>query len=154
MSEENNSLMSKPKKIWNNALRMVKGEDSTQLIESFTAEMTLVAEGLCEDQNKLRGEVNRMMNEEDRRLQRQESLIQELEAMLEQHQKEYDRTLKEMRERLAAVEKQLSAQEKQLAARNREEKNKKERHLTRDLTILILVAAAAVIAVTLVIKLV
>ena len=58
---EDTSVMAKPKKIWNDALKMVKGEDSTQLIESFTAEMTLVAEGLCEDQNRLRGEVNEMI---------------------------------------------------------------------------------------------
>ena len=95
MSEEN-GLMSKPKKIWNDALKMVKGEDTTQLMETFTAEMTLVAEGLCEDQNQLRNEVNRMMNEEDRRLQKQESRIQELEAALAQQEEDRDRTVKEL----------------------------------------------------------
>ena len=152
MSEEkqNQSLMTKPKKIWNDALRMVKGEDVNQLMESFTAEMTLVAEGLCEDQNTLRSEVNRMMNDEDRRLQRQEARIGELETLLEEQQKEQDRTVTELRNRLATLEKQQKERERQ----DRAGKGKKERNRIRDLTVLILVAAAAVIAVVLVIKLV
>ena len=149
MSEET-SLMTKPKKIWNDALKMVKGEDSTQLMESFTAEMTLVAEGLCEDQNKLRGEVNRMMNEEDRRLQKQESRIQELETTLEEQQRESDRVVSDLRNRVATLEKQANARSRE----NREKKEKKNRNWIRDLTILIAVAAVAAIAVILVSKLV
>ena len=147
MSDES-SLMSKPKKLWDGALKMVKGEDSAQLIESFTAEMTLVAEGLCEDQNRLRGEVNRMINEEDRRLQKQETSLQELETRIEEQQRETDRIITEFRGRLATLEKQANA-------RKQEEKNRKEkkdRYWIRDLAILIVVAAAAVIAVILVQK--
>ena len=152
MSEGNQtqSLMTKPKKIWNDALRMVKGEDSSQLMEAFTSEMTLVAEGLCEDQNALRGEVNQMINEEDRRLQRQEARIQELESTLEEQQRENDRIVTEMRNRLAALEKQQKERERE----SRSRKEKKGRSWTRDLTILIGVAAVATIAVTLVIRLV
>ena len=149
MSEENNSLMTKPKKIWNDALKMVKGEDSSQLIEQFTAEMTLVAEGLCEDQNSLRGEVNRMMNEEDRRLQRQESRMEELETTLVEQQRENDRIVTELRGRLAALEKQASRE----ASREKKEKPEK-RNWLRDATILVAVTAVAVIAVSLVLKLV
>ncbi len=145
MSEEN-GLMSKPKKIWNDALKMVKGEDTTQLMETFTAEMTLVAEGLCEDQNQLRNEVNRMMNEEDRRLQKQESRIQELEAALAQQEEDRDRTVKELRNRLAVLEKQEQS--------HRRGERTKGRNRIQEMTILILVAAAAVIAVLLVWKLV
>ena len=150
MNDES-TLMTKPKKLWNDALKIVKGEDSAQLIESFTAEMTLVAEGLCEDQNRLRGEVNDMINTEDRRLQKQESRIQELESLLDERQKENDRTITELRNRLAALEKQANA------VKNREEKEKKgkkERSRIHDLTILITVAAVAIIAVILVLKLV
>lgn len=150
MNEENNTLLSKPKKLWDGALRMVKGQDSAQLIESFTAEMTLVAEGLCEDQNKLRGEVNQLMNEEDRRLQRQESRIQEVEATLEENRKEQERVLREMRERLSALEKQQAARAKEEKSR----KEKKERNRIRDLTWMIVAAGAVTIAVTLVIKLI
>ena len=150
MSEES-SLMTKPRKIWNDALKVVKGEDSAQLIESFTAEMTLVAEGLCEDQNKLRGEVSQMMNEEDRRLQRQESRVQELEARLEEQEKEHDRVVTDLRNRLAALEKQAS-RDNRVAEKARRER--KERNRIREITILICVAAVAAIAVILVWKLV
>ena len=147
---EDTSLMAKPKKLWNGALKMVRGEDSAQMIEAFTSEMTLVAEGLCEDQNKRRGEVNQMMTQEDRRIQTMESRIQQLETLLDEQEKEHDRTLTELRNRLAALEKQN-------AARSREEKGKKEkkdRNLIQQITILIAVAAAAAIAVILVWKLV
>ena len=48
MAEEN-TLTEKTKKptLWDGALKRVKGENTNQLIENFTAEMTLVAEGLC-----------------------------------------------------------------------------------------------------------
>ena len=58
----------KPKKLWDGALKMVRGDNTTQLMENFTAEMTLVAEGLCEDQSTMRRDVDRMINEEDRRI--------------------------------------------------------------------------------------
>ena len=145
---ENTSILSGPKKLWNGAMKAVKGEDSVQLMESFTAEMTLVAEGLCEDQNKLRGEVNSLMNEEDRRLQRQESRIQELEVSLAEQQRENDQVVTELRNRLAALEKHAEN-------RRREGREKKtERNRIRETTILIAVAAIAAIAVILVWKLV
>ena len=147
MSEET-GILTKPKKIWNDALRLVKGEDSNQLMEKFTAEMTLVAEGLCEDQNTLRGEVNRAMNEEDRRLQKLGSRIDEMETLLTSQEQEHDRIVTELRNRLAALEKQNAAQAKAL-----EKKPKKERNLVRDVTILIGVAAGAVILVGLVLRL-
>ena len=50
--EKTKTLTEKPKKLWDGALRMVKGENTASLIEQFTSEMTLVAEGLCEDQSK------------------------------------------------------------------------------------------------------
>ena len=59
----------KPRKLWDGALKMVRGENTTQLIEDFTAEMTLVAEGLCEDQSNLRREIEKFVTEEDRRIQ-------------------------------------------------------------------------------------
>ena len=149
MNEET-SLMTKPKKIWNDALKMVKGEDSTQLIEQFTAEMTLVAEGLCEDQNQLRGEVNRLMNEEERRLQKQGAQVDHLETLLEEQQRENDRVITELRNRLSVLEKQKNRDER---SSEKNQKNK-ERNRIRDLTWLIIVTAAAVIAVVLVVKLV
>ena len=149
MSEENiPTLLDKPKKLWNGALRMVKGEDTVQLMESFTSEMTLVAEGLCEDQNRLRGEVNRMMNEEDRRLQQLDSRAAELETALTEHERDQDKIITELRSRLAALEKQNIQLEKES-----QRKKRKERNLVRDVTILIGVAAGAVILVGLALRL-
>lgn len=150
MSEETN-LINKPKKLWNDALKMVKGENTTQLIEQFTAEMTLVAEGLCEDQNKLRGEVDRMVTDEDRRLQKLDSRLSEMESAAEEQQRENDQIVTELRNRLAALEKQSARDARTI--REQKEK-KKERNRIREWTVLIAVAAVAVIAVTLVIKLV
>ena len=52
MSEDKN--VSKPRQLWDSAVKAVKGGSTEQLVETFTSEMTLVAEGLCEDQNNLR----------------------------------------------------------------------------------------------------
>ena len=74
--EEEKTLTEKQQKkptLWDGALKMVKGENTNQLIEQFTAEMTLVAEGLCEDQTKLRREVDDLTTQEDRRIQKLES---------------------------------------------------------------------------------
>ncbi len=150
MSEDTN-LINKPKKLWNDALKMVKGENTNQLVEQFTAEMTLVAEGLCEDQNKLRGEVDRMISSEDQRIQKLDARIGENESALTEHQRETDEIVTELRNRLAALERQQAKGERE--ARTEKEK-KKSKNTIRDITILILVAAAAIIAVTLVIKLV
>ena len=58
MSEE--KTVSKPRQLWDSAVKAVKGGGTEQLIETFTAEMTLVAEGLCEDQNNLRREITQV----------------------------------------------------------------------------------------------
>ena len=85
---EKTVVTEKPKKLWDGALKMVRGENTNQLIENFTAEMTLVAEGLCEDQTKLRREVDKMFTEEDRRIQTLQSKIDAVETMLDEERKE------------------------------------------------------------------
>ena len=139
--EEEKTLTEKPKKtLWDGALKMVKGENTNQLIEQFTAEMTLVAEGLCEDQTKLRREVDDMMTQEDRRIQKLESRIDLLETTLEEERKAHDRDLTELRNRLSPLEKQASkapAKEKKRAG-----------SIIHDLTWLVGIAAAAWVIVT------
>ena len=137
----------KPKGFWNGALKKVRGENTTQLIENFTAEMTLVAEGLCEDQSKLRREINQMMTEEDQRIQRLESLIHAAESTLDEERSAHDRDLTELRNRLAALEKKAA---KEQPAR---EKKKRTGTIIRDLTWLVGIAATAWVIVTLVNKL-
>lgn len=151
MSDENNSIIRGPKKFLDNALKAVKGENTAQLVEDFTSEMTLVAEGLCEDQNKLRGEVNQLLSEEDRRIQKMDSRITCAERSLEEQQQENDRIVTELRNRLSVLEKKDQKEERGKLAQNGK---KKERNRIREATILIVVAAVSVIAVILVYKLV
>ncbi len=144
MEEEKTLATEKPKKttLWDGALKMVKGENTNQLIEQFTAEMTLVAEGLCEDQTKLRREVDDMTTQEDRRIQKLESRISLLETSLEEERKAHDKDLTELRSRLSPLEKQ--------AAKPQVKEKKKATSIIRDLTWLVGIAAAAWVIVTII----
>lgn len=147
MSEQT-TLSQKPRKLWDGALKMVKGENTTQLIEQFTAEMTLVAEGLCEDQSKLRQEVDGLTREEDRRIQKLEARIALLETALEEERKARDQDLTESRNRLAALEKKASAQDAARDARNAQKEKKKGSWL-RDAIWLVGIAGGSWVLVTL-----
>ena len=144
MEEEKTLATEKPKKttLWDGALKMVKGENTNQLIEQFTAEMTLVAEGLCEDQTKLRREVDDMTTQEDRRIQKLESRISLLETSLEEERKAHDKDLTELRSRLSPLEKQ--------ASKPQVKEKKKATSVIRDLTWLVGIAAAAWVIVTII----
>lgn len=107
MSEE--KTVSKPMQLWNNALRAVKGDSTLQLVEQFTSEMTLVAEGLCEDQARLRQQVEGLRREEDRSAQRLESELQALESTIKENQRDADRRLDDMARRLNALESRLTS---------------------------------------------
>ena len=140
MSEEK-TLTEKPKKtLWDGALKMVKGENTNQLIEQFTAEMTLVAEGLCEDQTKLRREVDNMTTQQDRRIQKLESRIDLLETSLDEERKAHDKDVTELRNRLSTLEKQ--------AAKAPSKEKRKAGTIIRDLTWLVGIAATAWVIVT------
>ena len=132
-----------PQKFWNGALKLVKGENTTKLIEDFTAEMTLVAEGLCEDQTKLRREVDRMITDEDRHIQKVESKVDLVEKTLDDEKKAFDQTITELRNRIASLEKKAGKE----ASRN-----KNGRSIIRDLTWLVGIAAGAWVIVTIIQK--
>ena len=142
MDEEKTLTAEKTKKptLWDGALKMVKGENTNQLIEQFTAEMTLVAEGLCEDQTKLRKEVDGLMTQEDKRIQKLESTINLLETSLEEERKNHDQDVTELRNRLSTLEKQAS----KAPVKDR----KKAGTIIRDLTWLVGIAAVAWVIVT------
>lgn len=145
MADEIMQAAQKPKKLWDGALKMVKGENTTQLIEQFTAEMTLVAEGLCEDQSRLRRETDRMLTEEDQRIQKLESTIEMLENTIDEERDQRDRELTETRNRLAALERKMEKAEKaELSGKEKKEK----RSIIRDLTVLVAIAAGAWVIVT------
>ncbi len=142
MEEEKTLTAEKTKKptLWDGALKMVKGENTNQLIEQFTAEMTLVAEGLCEDQTKLRREVDGLMTQEDQRIQKLQSRIDLLETSLEEERKAHDKDVTELRNRLSPLEKQ--------AAKTPAKDRKKAGTIIRHLTWLVGIAAGAWIIVT------
>lgn len=107
MSEEKN--VSKPMQLWNSALRAVKGDSTAQLVEEFTAEMTLVAEGLCEDQARLRQSMEELHRQEDCTAQRMLSEVQALESSLRESQRDTDKRLEELQHRLSALEGKLNS---------------------------------------------
>ena len=141
---QNTAAAEKPKKIWDGALKMVRGENTAQLIENFTAEMTLVAEGLCEDQSTLRRDVDKMITEEDRRIQALSTQVDAAETSLEEERRAHDQDVTELRNRLAALEKQAS----QKPAKEKARKG----NIIRDLTILVAIAAGAWVIVTMINK--
>jgi len=146
MSEEKAlaDLKEKPKKLWDGALKMVKGENTTQLIEQFTSEMTLVAEGLCEDQSKLRREVDSIITEEDKQIQKLQTKIDQMETLLDEERTAHDRDLTELRTRLASLEKKMPKE----ASKEASKEKKKAGSIIRDATWLVAIAAGAWIIVT------
>ena len=110
MSEEKN--VSKPMQLWNNALKAVKGDSTAQLVEEFTSEMTLVAEGLCEDQARLRQSVEELRREEDRSAQRLTSEVQALETAIRENQRDTDQRLDDMQRRLTVLENRANSRSK------------------------------------------
>ena len=146
MSEEQKTP-SKPRQLWNSAVKAVKGESTEQLVEQFTAEMTLVAEGLCDDQGRLRKEVTALRTDYDRLEQRLQSEQQAQESTLMETQRDIDRRLDEVTRRLAALEKAQSARQQ------KEAKGKRPQNLISQLTVLAGIIAGAWILVTVLILL-
>ena len=103
MSEEEKDV-SVPRKIWNSALKTVKGDSTQALVENFTAEMTLVAEGLCEDQAKLRSQVESLENGQDRDRQSLRAEIEALETAMREQQRDTDEKLRVLTDRADALE--------------------------------------------------
>ena len=98
MSEEKS--VTGAKKLWDNALKAVRGDNTNQVVEEFTSEMTLVAEGLCEDQAKLRKMVDDLAGEQDRRGQRFQSDVNALETTIQENQRDLDRRIGELSSRI------------------------------------------------------
>ena len=94
--------------LWDQALRVVKGDNTTDLVEQFTQEMTLVAEGLCEDQARLRKAVDGLLRENQGQ---QEQYTREMEALahaMDEQAQETQRQLRELSRRLEALERPKS----------------------------------------------
>ncbi len=141
MTEEKN--VSKPMQLWNSAVKVVKGENTAQLVEQFTAEMTLVAEGLCEDQAKLRRAAEELRTAQEQSEQRLDSRMEALDTALRENQRETDRRLDEMARRLNALESRQAAKE----AKGKESR-RRDAGLIRQLTVLVSIVAGAWVLVT------
>lgn len=98
--------------IWNQALKVVKGDSTTELVEQFTQEMTLVAEGLCEDQARLRKAVDGLIREAEGQKAKTDQDYQELLRQLDDQQKKTNQRLDELSRRIAALEKPAPKEKK------------------------------------------
>ena len=97
-------LVQSARDFMNGVLSPLKGKDMNQLVEDFTAEMTLVAEGLSEDQARLAQETQRL-----------DAQLTELEQhLLDQlHDADVDRA--EMRREIDALRARLDKAEKTIS---------------------------------------
>ena len=100
--------------LWNQALKVVKGDSTGELVEQFTQEMTLVAEGLCEDQARLRKAVDGLIRETDGQRARSEQDYQDVLRQLGEHQQDTKRRLEALSRRIAALEKPAPKEKKSL----------------------------------------
>lgn len=98
--------------LWNQALKVVKGDSTTELVEQFTQEMTLVAEGLCEDQARLRRAVDGLIKEGEGQRAKSEQDYQDVLRQLDTHQKDMKQKLDELSRRVSALEKPAAKEKK------------------------------------------
>lgn len=91
--------------LWNQAMRVVKGDNTNELVEQFTQEMTLVAEGLCEDQARLRRAVDGLIQQAEKDQSKTAQGYDELEKRIEKNEKEVKERLNELSHRLSDLEK-------------------------------------------------
>ena len=132
------TIVQSAKDFMNGVLSPLKGQDVGQLVENFTAEMTLVAEGLSEDQQRLSQQTDRLSAQQT-----------ELEQHMLDGFHDADVTADEMRKEIADLRSRLDKAEKQLD--RREQKAKKGDGLIgilRQATWLVAIAAGAWIVVT------
>lgn len=105
MAEE--KAVSRPS-LWDQALKVVKGDSTSELVEQFTQEMTLVAEGLCEDQARLRKAVDGLIQQSEKERGRTAQDYEVLERQLDENARDTARRLEELSKRIAALEKQAA----------------------------------------------
>lgn len=100
--------------LWSQALKVVKGDSTNELVEQFTQEMTLVAEGLCEDQARLRKAVDGLIREADGQRSKHDQDYQDVLRQLDEHQRDTKTRLDDMARRITALEKSLNKEKKGL----------------------------------------
>ncbi len=102
MAEKLADIIRKPKELLGGAIKAIKGPDVQQLVETFTGEMTVVVEGLYDDQMRLRKEVETLAIA-------QEDLSRQLQDGREETEAKCEQSLKELASRLAELQKRVQA---------------------------------------------
>lgn len=128
------NLMRSAKDFMSSALSPLKSKDVSQMVEGFTAEMTLVAEGLSDDQLRLQQQQDRM-----------DGQLTEMEDALGQARKE----IRDLQKEMADLQDRLEKAEKAM----KEKKAKKSERLTgllRQATWLVGIGAGAWVIITLI----
>ncbi len=125
------NIVKSAKEFFGNAFGNAKNQDIAGLVEEFTSEMTIVAEGLSEDQERVNGQVD----------------------LLSAHQSEMEETfrkkLREDEQKLNRLEKDLSVLSERVqkleeaAARKKEKSSEKKTSLLKQATWLVGIIAAA-----------
>ena len=103
------SLMRGARDFIENTWSNLKGKDLNQAVEEYTSEMTLVAEGLSEDQAALRKDHEKLAARADKLLEQQKSTESTVKALQEQ--------LEQAGKSNAALQKRLDEVEKALKAK-------------------------------------
>ncbi len=93
-----------PMQLIDSALRAVKGDSTQSLVEQFTAEMTTVAEGLCEDQARLRERMTDLEQAQDRDRQHLESELETLETETDETREDLRQQIKQLTARIEVLE--------------------------------------------------
>lgn len=112
MAEKLVNIIKKPKELIGGALQVFKGPDVQNLVESFTSEMTVVTEGLYDDQMRLRKEVEELSASQTILSQQVLDGREELQLKWEQSEKNMAARLSDMQKRLQALESSRSKQGK------------------------------------------
>ena len=126
-------LIGQAKSFFEGAVSTVKGKDMNRLIETFTSEMTLVAEGLSEDQANLR----KLQND----LSTRQTIAEE----------SLSRQADDLRQDIIELQGRLTNLEKQAQKLAKEQNGKKAKKYTtmQYLTVIVAIAASAWVIVTL-----
>jgi phosphoglycolate phosphatase-like HAD superfamily hydrolase len=112
MAEKLLNIMKKPMELFGGAFQAIKGPDVQNLMESFTREMTVVTEGLYDDQMRLRKEVEELSAQQTIIAQQVLDGREDLQLKLGQSEKDLSARLNDMQKRLQALEANRSKQGK------------------------------------------
>lgn len=155
---ETKDLLS-PRK-WLEPLKSLRGENTAQLVEKFTEEMTLVAQDLSEEQGQLTQRLESLARDTDRAVQKNTSAVEEVHSIIATMERDTKTQLsaierdtktqlsvieKDAKTQLAELEKRLLKLEEQLKKNGEKKKVSIERILSSILWIACVVCGSWVL---------